>query len=823
VRLTVTGPKRPARRIAAGEDGFTMIFALVALLISGLLVASAFTAASGDISLSRNFTLQTKAYYAAQAGVQRFQHELSTNPNYWVQCESIGGEEESRRIKVPATTDETYYVKPLGSAGHTACEKEKQLTILETTGAAKGTFRVLSMGYAGSGKSAIKRMIVATFAHPGFTKYVYESNYEVEDPSNFEPEPTGCEHYYKYRVEHRLTGVCPPIQFAPTDKVNGPMHTNDAAAVCSTGSSAPTFGRNSEDPIEMNGGHYAASGCGNSPNIVGKYTETAGSLLPPETDAELLETAGLKFSGRTELTLAAGSPNTITATVINSKNEKETLPTKTFPTNGVIYVENSSSGCGVAKYTPFGSDTEHDTGCGNVYVHGEYTESLTIASADDVIVNGNLTTTSEEGGAPTGGATLGLIAQNFVRVYHPVKKGYSTPHVAPAISPEPPVNSKCVSTKELSARIHGTTELSEITTTGLTVGTELEGTVAGQIESGTVISAIKASENKVTLSKETTPKAKELSAKILRSTEISEVTTTGLTVGDEVAGTVAGQTETGTVITEIKASEKKLKLSKATKTPVTELTGTIKSGSAEITAITPTGIAVGEEVEGPSTQFEAGTIITEINTSKKTVKLSKNAKKSETLKLKFYGEATKLKFYGETTKIKFLVPTGYAYNSTLGNCHKVETGYDRFIEAENLYVKNCESETTYISNAFCEYENNSEGCSSKATNLNATEDPNHWGSLSEPVIDAAILSTKHSWIVDNYKCGASLGKLTVWGSIAQFWRGPVGTSGEGGTGYIKNYNYDERLAAQQPPSFLSPSSTSWKLSRETAPPTSFTG
>jgi type II secretory pathway pseudopilin PulG len=823
VRLTVAGPKKLVRHIASGEEGFTMIFALVALLISGLLVASAFTAASGDISLSRNFTLQTKAYYAAQAGVQRYQHELSSNPNYWVQCESIGKEKEGERIAVPATSDETYYVKTLPSAGHSVCEKEKQLTTLETTNAAKGTFRILSMGWAGSGKSTVKRMIVATFAHPGFTKYVYESNYEVEDPSNFEPEPTGCEHYYKYRVEHKLTGVCPPIQFAPTDKVNGPMHTNDAAAVCATGSSAPTFGRNTEDPIEMNGGHYAASGCNNAPNIIGKYTETAGSLLPPETDAELLETAGLKFSGRTELTLVAGSPNTIVATVINSKKEKETLPAKTFPTNGVIYVENSSSGCGVAKYTPFGSDTEHDTGCGNVYVHGEYTESLTIASADDVIVNGNLTTTSEEGGAPTGGATLGLIAQNFVRVYHPVKKGYTTKNVSPAISPEPPINGKCVTVKELSARSHNTTELSEITTTGLSAGYEVEGTVTGQIEAGTTISKVEAAaEKRLILNKATNATAKEIPGKLLRS-EISEINTTGLTKGDEVEGTVANRIEAGTVISEIKASEKKIKLSKSTKVPVTELTGTLKKESAEITNITPTGLTEGEEVEGSG--IESGTIITGINATKKTVTLSKKATKNETgIKIKFWGETTKVKFYSETINVKFYVPTGYAYNSSLNNCHKVETGYDRFIEAESLYVKNCESETTYTSNAFCEYENSSEGCSSKATNLNATEDTtNHWGSLQDPVIDAAILSTKHSWIVDNYKCGVSLGKLTVWGSIAQFWRGPVGTAGEGGTGYIKNYNYDERLAAQQPPSFLSPSSTSWKLSRETAPPSNFTG
>ncbi|HEX3852687.1 MAG TPA: hypothetical protein VHW01_17080, partial [Polyangiaceae bacterium] len=206
-------------------------------------------------------------------------------------------------------------------------------------------------------------------------------------------------------------------------------------------------------------------------------------------------------------------------------------------------------------------------------------------------------------------------------------------------------------------------------------------------------------------------------------------------------------------------------------------------------------------------------------------KLSAAAKKTDTTaELKFYGETVTLKFFAkEATRLKVLHVTGYAYNSTLSNCHKVEgSPYNEFRASENLYQVKCESSTTNTGEAFCKYENDSDGCSSKASNLNSSEDPNHWGYMEDPLIDAAILSTNHSWIVDNYKCGNMLDKLTVWGSIAQFWRGPVGTANS--TGYIKNYNYDDRLANQQPPSFLSPTNaTSWKVSRETAAPPSFTG
>ena len=71
--------------------------------------------------------------------------------------------------------------------------------------------------------------------------------------------------------------------------------------------------------------------------------------------------------------------------------------------------------------------------------------------------------------------------------------------------------------------------------------------------------------------------------------------------------------------------------------------------------------------------------------------------------------------------------------------------------------------------------------------------------------------------MDNYKCGAELGELNVYGAIAQNFRGIVGTgSGPGMTGYIKNYNYDQRLAADEPPYFLQPLNTGWEVNRETA-------
>ncbi len=90
--------------------------------------------------------------------------------------------------------------------------------------------------------------------------------------------------------------------------------------------------------------------------------------------------------------------------------------------------------------------------------------------------------------------------------------------------------------------------------------------------------------------------------------------------------------------------------------------------------------------------------------------------------------------------------------------------------------------------------------------------------LPNLTIDAAILALNHSFIVDNWNCGGSIGNLNVHGAIAQWFRGPVGQSnGTGGVsnGYAKNYNYDDRLANILPPYLFDISNSGWHVSRET--------
>ena len=89
------------------------------------------------------------------------------------------------------------------------------------------------------------------------------------------------------------------------------------------------------------------------------------------------------------------------------------------------------------------------------------------------------------------------------------------------------------------------------------------------------------------------------------------------------------------------------------------------------------------------------------------------------------------------------------------------------------------------------------------------------GEMTNVTVDAAILALTHSFTVDNYECGNKLGTLTVRGAIAQKYRGPVGTGGTAGTGYTKDYQYDQRLALRSPPRFMNPVQPAWALANRT--------
>ncbi len=398
--MHVTPPNRLRR-----DDGFAMIVALLVLFICGLIVAATVMGAREDITQTHTSSNQQRAYFAALAGIEAYKYQLTANPNYWETCPKT-----TTAVAVPGVSEETYTFKTLPNEKHATCESEVLTSIIESADSASGTFRVEATGKITSshcGSQTCSRSIVATFTHPSFLNYVFVSNYELVDPLTVGKTAKECEYYYKERQEGKGSG-CVSFPWISEDAIEGPFHTNDASDISGT----PTFGRSGHnDAIEMDQGYY-----GGTPKINGTgYTKEGPVLGMPTTGPELITEAEDKYKGRTVIVLKEGAMMEV------KTGNPVTTKTVATPANGVIAVENGAKGCEVT-YTPFFPSYTSDTECGDVYISGKYTSSLTIIAENDVIINGNLTTTGgATGGEPTGAATLGLIADKYVRLYHPVQ------------------------------------------------------------------------------------------------------------------------------------------------------------------------------------------------------------------------------------------------------------------------------------------------------------------------------------------------------------------------------------------------------------------
>jgi type II secretory pathway pseudopilin PulG len=418
------------------EDGFTMIMTVIGITLVVLLAAVAVTAVNGDTHLNSRDSSRKAAYEAALAGLNEYAYHLHSNGSYWAEC-------KVNQRKVPEGDAE--YKQELLGVNEGECDPTSITTatasMLETAeGTMKGTFRVRSVGTSGNAEVAV----TATFKPASFLDYVYFTQLETSDPVTYGTEElinaanrqctkTIRKDRYATPLENEngeyLTpkgtvttssssaDYCDTISFVGPDNIKGPMHTNDAFVICES----PTLGRTSNDPIEVSAGEpgwystkdipHSGSGCtGTKNNFKGNFRINSQELVPPETNSELetIAESRFHFSGEVKICLeetqmTVGEGPSCTANVLYHG---------AFPANGVIYV--SSNSCSGA-YSPFLLAYSTTVGtCGNVLVQGKYSKPLTIAAANDILITGNIEKSSESG-------MLGLIANNFIRIYHPIE------------------------------------------------------------------------------------------------------------------------------------------------------------------------------------------------------------------------------------------------------------------------------------------------------------------------------------------------------------------------------------------------------------------
>jgi hypothetical protein len=435
--------KRAIRRRRLGlasEQGFTMVIALGVLVITSLLAAGTFAAVQADAPLAQQDLNSKRAYYAARAGVNRFLYELNQNPNHWQTCFPEGA--TKRPIAPGANESYTYHPLPAVNNGATACSPSPPASgdpISTMIDHITGTFQVRFTGYAGPAGAEVKRGLIATFRKDTPLDYLWYTIYETLDPVTY-PTPWAntydqCNKWERPGAGGARPSYCRDIQFISGDRLNGPTYTQDQYLISGT----PTFGRlGKNDKTEssvpsldansvcMHWDTEGASACLDG-TFHGTRAPSAPVISPPPNNDQLLTDAtryGCGASG-----CGTGNPpgvqTGITSIVLNNDQMQITncqvtcgpvqnVTINRFPLGTpIVYVKNAS-GCNPA-YSPYNPTYPTTGACGTVYVRGTYTRSVTIAAQSDIIIDGPISK-----GAAAPAPVLGLIANNFVRVKHPL-------------------------------------------------------------------------------------------------------------------------------------------------------------------------------------------------------------------------------------------------------------------------------------------------------------------------------------------------------------------------------------------------------------------
>jgi hypothetical protein len=419
-------------RLLGQEDGFSMLAVLAAIGLTTVLVSVAVAATNHDQTFLRKDIDQKRAYLAAQSGVADYTYHLNTDSGYWARCTNVpapnavnlnlNGNPTNLR-SVPGSTDGSRYgielLQATTSPGNSQCDSQNpNATMLEASGSNAGTFRIRSTGYAGNAKVSI----VASYKQATFLDYVYFTQLETSDPVTygFANPSTALTGAYSQCTKFRRDGresqnipgtnqKCDQIVFVGGDRIDGPLHTNDDIRACGS----PTFGRNGADVTEVSAppvGWDNGDNCSANPTFTAPLVTRAPVLTPPATNTSLKAIAGPSntFTGQTKIVLS-GNNMTITT------NGGGTVGPVAVPSDGVVYVQNGT-GCS-NSYSPFTTTYPGTSGCGNAIVDtggSSYSGQLTIAAENDVIIDGDIRRTSSSADL------LGLIANNFIRVEHPV-------------------------------------------------------------------------------------------------------------------------------------------------------------------------------------------------------------------------------------------------------------------------------------------------------------------------------------------------------------------------------------------------------------------
>jgi hypothetical protein len=402
-------------RIRRDDSGIAMITVAIAAFLTLSLVTVAVTSALGSRTISRRDQDWNAALAAAEAGVDDYLARLNRDDSYWLYSPTNpppdGNVAMTDWVSIPGPTNEASFRYDVDISRLTT----EGVVGLTSTGRVRNTTRTVDV--------ALRKR--------NFLDYLYFTDYETKDPAAYGPgdaftpaeAQTLCSlHFYSGRDPN-----CTDIYFFSRDTLNGPVHSNDAILISGT----PSFmGETTTSWDDPSGQRWRGSGTpffarAGDPQLVAPLTlPPSNTAIRTEADPALGGT-GCLFTGPTRITLNSnGTMDVISPFTLPGSGNCLPGLNQPLPPNGVVFVQNVPSGHPDAGCTvhplgyPIALDiTSYSCRDGDVFLDGTLDGRLTIAAEHDITVVWHVT----YAGGLAGDDILGLVANNYVQVYHPVE------------------------------------------------------------------------------------------------------------------------------------------------------------------------------------------------------------------------------------------------------------------------------------------------------------------------------------------------------------------------------------------------------------------
>lgn len=427
------------------DSGMVMVTVLSVVMLLLLLLSAALASAVSLQRQAKTGQSWNAALAAAQAGVDDYLSRLNSDGGYWVYGNASDPYTNNPSAPLPPPSNPNAAFTTWQQVPTSSGRAQFRYQVDSSKYVSQGIIKLRSTGRVGTST----RTLETTLRRDGFLDYLYFTNYETLDPAAY---PNGSSPLTRAQADNQCrtwsyngrSSDCVDINFASGDVVKGPLHTNDSLLVCG----GPSFQGPTTTSWNSAAPRYRVNGsCGEPSPKFARAGDPAfkGVLaLPPnnanisrEVDSRFTPTPGCLYAGPTRIVLNADGTMNVNSPWTRNTAQCRTGSSVPLPANGVVYVQSVPTDSSAANYwaanaagrptcaangNPIGYPQNGDVStypcsAGDVFVEGTLKGKLTVAAENDIYITGNLKYSNNT----SNGDVLGLVANNYVQVYHPVK------------------------------------------------------------------------------------------------------------------------------------------------------------------------------------------------------------------------------------------------------------------------------------------------------------------------------------------------------------------------------------------------------------------